>query len=304
MLLRKSGGKSGDWKRPREGRGAHRLRRRRRGVRDDRSGQVLADGAGDAGHDVVWRGVVADERAAIAGELAGCATTTWPISCSRPEARGSRRATSRPRPRSSARAPEPGRRPGAARRRARAVPARHALAGRLGHARRTFVVNLPGSPRAWPRGWRCSPPCSSTRSRCCGPSPASIPRRRADEHARDAGPTLLVAREDRAHGLRAAVRLRRGDPRSQRLAGPARDGLDHGRDGRRALVRDGREPADRRDDRRAQPAHRHTRAARRTARAARRSSCSRSASLAVFLVAVWQLDRSRTGCGRSWSCRC
>jgi molybdopterin adenylyltransferase len=39
------------------------------GVREDLSGQVLADGVEAAGHQVVWRGVVADERDAIAGEL-------------------------------------------------------------------------------------------------------------------------------------------------------------------------------------------------------------------------------------------
>jgi molybdopterin adenylyltransferase len=39
------------------------------GAREDISGQVLEDGAVAAGHEVVWRGVVADERATIAGEL-------------------------------------------------------------------------------------------------------------------------------------------------------------------------------------------------------------------------------------------
>jgi molybdopterin adenylyltransferase len=39
------------------------------GVRDDLSGAVLADGLEAAGHDVSWRGVVADERSAIAREL-------------------------------------------------------------------------------------------------------------------------------------------------------------------------------------------------------------------------------------------
>jgi molybdopterin adenylyltransferase len=39
------------------------------GERDDLSGAVLADGLEAAGHDVSWRGVVADERSAIAREL-------------------------------------------------------------------------------------------------------------------------------------------------------------------------------------------------------------------------------------------
>jgi molybdopterin adenylyltransferase len=39
------------------------------GVRDDLSGTVLADGLVAAGHTVTWRGLVADERAAIGREL-------------------------------------------------------------------------------------------------------------------------------------------------------------------------------------------------------------------------------------------
>jgi molybdopterin adenylyltransferase len=38
-------------------------------AREDISGRVLEDGVVAAGHEVVWRGVVADERATIAGEL-------------------------------------------------------------------------------------------------------------------------------------------------------------------------------------------------------------------------------------------
>jgi molybdopterin adenylyltransferase len=40
------------------------------GVREDLSGRVLADGAVAAGHAVVWSGVVADERGLISSELA------------------------------------------------------------------------------------------------------------------------------------------------------------------------------------------------------------------------------------------
>lgn len=39
------------------------------GVREDLSGQVLADGIEAAGHALAWRGLVADERPAIAAEL-------------------------------------------------------------------------------------------------------------------------------------------------------------------------------------------------------------------------------------------
>ena len=60
------------------------------------------------------------------------------------------------------------------------------------------------------------------------------------------------------------------DPRRRRLAGHRGAGLDHRRDVRRALVRDGGQPPGRRGDRRAQPAHRGARAARRAAQARRR----------------------------------
>lgn len=39
------------------------------GVRDDLSGAVLADGAAALGHELSWRGVVADDQDAISGEL-------------------------------------------------------------------------------------------------------------------------------------------------------------------------------------------------------------------------------------------
>ena len=39
------------------------------GAREDLSGQVLADGATAAGHTVIWRGVVEDDRVEIAREL-------------------------------------------------------------------------------------------------------------------------------------------------------------------------------------------------------------------------------------------
>jgi molybdopterin adenylyltransferase len=39
------------------------------GVREDLSGQVLADGVEAAGYSLVWRGLLADEREAIAHEL-------------------------------------------------------------------------------------------------------------------------------------------------------------------------------------------------------------------------------------------
>ena len=101
---------------------------------------------------------------------------------------------------------------------------------------------------------------------------------------------LRLAREDRAHGLRASVRLRGRVPRRRRRAERARPLLDHGRDGRRAVARDGPQPVDRRRHRRAQSAHRDSRAARRAADAAGRWGSFAPASLGIFLVAVCQLD--------------
>ncbi len=67
------------------------------------------------------------------------------------------------------------------------------------------------------------------------------------------GPALRSPDQARAHDLRAALRLRRRVPRRRRGAVGARPALDHRRDGRRPLARDGAEPADRRGDRRPQP---------------------------------------------------
>jgi molybdenum cofactor synthesis domain-containing protein len=39
------------------------------GVREDRSGAVLAEGIAAAGHDLAWQGVVADDAGAIGAEL-------------------------------------------------------------------------------------------------------------------------------------------------------------------------------------------------------------------------------------------
>ena len=66
---------------------------------------------------------------------------------------------------------------------------------------------------------------------------------------------LRVARQARAHGLRAPVRVRRDAARARRVALGAGLALGHGRDGRRTHARDGPEPADRRGGRRAQPAY-------------------------------------------------
>ena len=106
---------------------------------------------------------------------------------------------------------------------------------------------------------------AATASRCCGPRsstgssspPATRPRRTA-RHEHDgalAAAPLRLARQVRAHGLRAAVRLRRRVPRRRRLPGHREPRLAHARDGRRPDARDGAQPARRRRARRPQPAH-------------------------------------------------
>ena len=99
---------------------------------------------------------------------------------------------------------------------------------------------------------------------------------------------LPLARQDRAHDLRAAVRLRRRVPRRRRCAERRRPRLDHRGDGRRPQPRDGAQPADRRGYRRAEPANGRTGAAA-WGPAALAGRALRLASLAVFLVAVYQL---------------
>src|SRR2546426_5051020 len=79
--------------------------------------------------------------------------------------------------------------------------------------------------------------------------------------ARAAAGALRTAREDRAHGLRAALRVRRCLPRGWQDAFRARPAVDYARHGRRSLARNGAEQADRRAHRRAQSAHSRPRAA-------------------------------------------
>ena len=78
-------------------------------------------------------------------------------------------------------------------------------------------------------------------------------------------PPLLPARQVRAHDLRAAVRVRRRVPRRAAACPPRTTCSGSPRDGRRALARDGAQPADRRAHRRREPAYRDARASLRRA---------------------------------------
>ena len=107
--------------------------------------------------------------------------------------------------------------------------------------------------------------------------------------ARAAAGALRAARQDRAHRLRAPVRVRRRVSRRRRHAVGARPRLDHGGDGRRSLARDGAQPA--------RSTHgidaRNPRTATRELPSGQLSVAQvglfSAAALALFLIAVWQL---------------
>ena len=126
---------------------------------------------------------------------------------------------------------------------------------------------------------------------------------RPDGRCRLVPEAVRIAREDRAHGVRAALCVRRGVPRARRRAEPSRALLAHRGDGGGAIACDGAEPARRRGHRRPQPAHRGSRAACR--RRCARGTCSHSVRCPSpsFSSPSVNSTRSCAGCGRSPS-RC
>ena len=222
------------------------------GTREDRSGDTLAELLAGEGF-AVERRVVPDEADEIADaivELAGRSSlvlttggTGFTPRDVTPEA--TRRVLEREAP--GHRRGDPGRCP-------------HEDAARTA---------LPRPRRASGRDARRQPPRArregvATASRSCSPpSPtgSSWPpatRARGTSRREHGGalppPPLRLARQVRAHRLRAAVRLRRRLPRRRRLPGHRHPRLAHARDGRGPHARDGAEPARRRRARRAEPA--------------------------------------------------
>jgi molybdopterin adenylyltransferase len=124
------------------------------GTRDDLSGEVLAGLAGAAGHDVVWRGVLPDERDEIAACLARlCDEDTADVVLSTGGTGFAPRDVTPEAARATLERLSPG-----IDEALRADALRHTPHGMLSRAvsgtrARTVVVTLPGSPKACEEGW-------------------------------------------------------------------------------------------------------------------------------------------------------
>ena len=263
-----------------------------RGEAEDGSGDTLEELLLADGYEVVRR-LVPDEREEIARAIVELAARR-PRSCSRPAAPASPPATSRPRRRarcSSARRRASPRRSAPTRsRRRRTACSPAASPARVGGA---LVVNLAGSPGACRDGYAVLRPALPHALKLLAdqrPRPTTSIHDRHRRTRRRHGAPVRAPDQGRAHDLRAALRLRRRAARGRRGPVGARPALDHGRDGRRPLARDGAQPADRRRHRRPQPAHRRPRDPLRAALDRQVVALLRSPRSLVFLVAVWQLD--------------
>jgi molybdopterin adenylyltransferase len=124
------------------------------GTREDRSGDVLAERAHVAGHEVVWRGVLADEHDEIATCLARlCDEDAADVVLSTGGTGFAPRDVTPEAARSVLERLSPG-----IDEALRADALRHTPHGMLSRAvsgtrARTLVITLPGSPRACEEGW-------------------------------------------------------------------------------------------------------------------------------------------------------
>ena len=217
-----------------------------RGVADDTSGDALEELLRDDGYEVVAARRSRRGRRRSRPRSASSPTSLEPRAHDR---RHGRRAARRHARGDAERARARGARHprGAARatrsRRRRTASSRAASPGSSAAA---LVVNLPGSPGGCRDGYAVLRPALSARAR--------PPRR----HARPTTCRLMSQRRPLRRGSsRSSTRCSRCRSRtSARSSRPARCRpahdllLDHGRDGRRPLARDGAQPADRRRDRR------------------------------------------------------
>ena len=124
------------------------------GTREDLSGEVLAGRAAAAGHEVVWRGVLPDERDQIAARLAQlCDDDAADVVVSTGGTGFAPRDVTPEAARATLERLSPG-----IDEALRADALRHTPHGALsrgvsGTRARTIVVTLPGSPRACEEGW-------------------------------------------------------------------------------------------------------------------------------------------------------
>ncbi|HEY3612707.1 MAG TPA: MogA/MoaB family molybdenum cofactor biosynthesis protein [Gaiellales bacterium] len=124
------------------------------GTREDLSGAVLAERAAAAGHDVSWRGVLPDERDAIAERLAQlCDDDDADVVLTTGGTGFAPRDVTPEAARATLERLSPG-----IDEALRADALRHTPHGALsrgvsGTRKRTIVITLPGSPRACEEGW-------------------------------------------------------------------------------------------------------------------------------------------------------
>jgi molybdopterin adenylyltransferase len=124
------------------------------GAREDLSGEVLAGRAAAAGHDVVWRGVLPDERDRIAARFAQlCDEDAADVVVSTGGTGFAPRDVTPEAARATLERLSPG-----IDEALRADALRHTPHGALsrgvsGTRARTIVITLPGSPRACEEGW-------------------------------------------------------------------------------------------------------------------------------------------------------
>ena len=124
------------------------------GAREDLSGEVLAERATGAGHDVVWRGVLPDERDRIAERFAQlCDEDAADVVVSTGGTGFAPRDVTPEAARAALERLSPG-----IDEALRADALRHTPHGALsrgvsGTRARTIVITLPGSPRACEEGW-------------------------------------------------------------------------------------------------------------------------------------------------------
>ena len=225
------------------------------GTREDKSGDTLAELL-EADGFAVERRIVPDERDEIAAAIADLADRSSVVLTTGGTGFSPRDVTPEA-TQDGARSGGAGHLRGDPRRRAHPDTARDALSRPRRPPRSDADREHARLARRLPRRLRGAAAGARARARAGGRRPGLD---RTSRHERDrtlAAAPLRLARQVRAHRLRAALRLRRRVPRRRRLPGHRQPRLAHARDDRRPHAGDGAQPAHRRRARRPQPAHRH-----------------------------------------------